>query len=35
MALLLNVERCNFAVSTFVNIETGGLNLVTVKVWLK
>jgi hypothetical protein len=35
MALLENVEGAIFAVSTFVNIETVGLYLVTVKVWLK
>jgi hypothetical protein len=35
MALLVNVEFAIFAVSTFVNIETVGSNLVTVKVWLK
>jgi hypothetical protein len=35
MALLVNVEFAIFAVSTFVIIETAGLDLVTVKVWLK
>lgn len=35
MALLVNVEFAIFAVSTFVIIETGGVDLVTVKVWLK
>jgi transposase-like protein len=35
MALSVNVDLANFAASSFVTIETVGVNLVTVKVWLK
>jgi transposase-like protein len=35
MALSVNVEAAFFAASLFVTIETVGVNLVTVKVWLK
>jgi hypothetical protein len=35
MALSLNVDSAIFAASLFDIIETVGVNLVTVKIWLK